>query len=235
MTLVLGLVARDSIVVASDSQMSAGSVRHMGQKVWAGAAGYIFGLAGDEATIVELSTQLLASPDIGPAAGGRPEIEAAAISALRNSYDRLVSIFPSAGFGNLPHAKALVATYTGGIPLLLEVREDGQTVERTVARFAQIGSGGPFAEHAFTVFREVPLGDLSQFQTKMLATRIIEDAVSIAGPSIQIGGSIQMAVLSPDGNSTLVDDGERQLLADMVQQWRLSEAERMKEFAPPGD
>src|SRR5438093_13615413 len=59
LTVVVGFRCVEGIVVASDSQISAGPTRRWEQKVWAVDAGFAFGVAGAESTMHLLRDYLI--------------------------------------------------------------------------------------------------------------------------------------------------------------------------------
>lgn len=236
MTVVAGLCSSGGVVVASDSQMSAGFVRRSEQKVWAGSDGsFVFGLAGAESSIHLLRDELLPLAVHGLTAGEiRQKIGRAFTEVLRPEYERVRGMLAPMQQGdlqNLPLAGGVVGAIAGGVPHLFSIDAFGTITDHIARGFASAGSGGAFAEHAVTVFRELRQQSLTVFQAEMLAFRVIEDAVAIGGPTAAVGGEVQMVTLTPEGAS--LHPRNDPLISDAVLEWRRVEGERFRLHQPP--
>jgi hypothetical protein len=77
--------------------------------------------------------------------------------------------------------------------------------------------------------------NMTLHQAKMLAFRIVQDAIEAAGPNLLIGGPVQLATVSNDTPPTCSvlawNDPETK---DAVDGWVRLEAERFREHVPPG-
>jgi hypothetical protein len=165
----------------------------------------------------------------------RLKITEAVSAVLKPEYDRVASLIAGTTASNLPLGEALVGIYVGGRPHLFELAANGLVTDHHVRNFAAIGAGKPFAEHAATIFRDLPAG-MTLHQAKMLAFRMVQDAIEAAGPNIPVGGPVQMASVSPGPPPTPVllqpDDPA---LKDAVDGWMAAEAMRFQEHLPPGE
>ena len=198
--------------------------------------GFAFGLAGAESTMQLLQDYLLnASFDTTDANLIRLKITEAASTVLKPEYDRVISLLPGATANDLPLGAALIGIYIGDQPHLFELAGNGLVTDHHVRSFAAIGAGTPFAEHAATIFRDLPVG-MTLHQAKMLAFRMVQDAIQAAGPNIPVGGRVQMATLSPGQPpiSTLLQPDDP-ALKDAVDGWTGTEAMRFHEHLPLGE
>ncbi|MDO8612534.1 MAG: hypothetical protein Q7R32_06885 [Dehalococcoidia bacterium] len=239
MTVVVGFCCDEGIVIASDSQISAGATRRWDQKVWVvDNPGFAFGVAGVESTMHLLRDYLLgATFDTSDPRSIQSTITNAAVTVLQPEYARTISLLPpaQATFDNLPQGAALVGIYAAGAPHLFELASNGLVTDHHARSFAAIGVGVPFAEHAVTIFREHQV-DMTLHQAKMLAFRVVQDAIAAAGPGIPVGGPVQLATVAAGSPPTCVllpwDDPE---LKDAVDGWTAAEAMRFREHVPPGE
>ena len=134
----------------------------------------------------------------------------------------------------MPKAGAVVGVYVRGEPHLLEIDFRG-SVTHHANGFFSMGSARNFAEHAGAVFRGLRAEPLTLYQAKLLAYRIVQDPIEIAGPNAAISKPIQMATLTADGASvraSLLAEDEPET-RDAVDNWMAMEALRFREHAPP--
>ncbi len=195
MTLVVGLTCEDGIVLASDSQVSAGTTRFSRQKVWAvSEAAFIFGLSGEESSLQLLEDELLTLRlEDQSLRTARRRLGAAVRSVLDPEYERVRTLRGSFDLAHMPIAGVILGTFTEEGPRLL-VADHYANVQAQTGYVAS-GSGAVLANHAATVFRGIRAKVLTMHQTKMLALRIVRDAIEIAGPTLALNGPVQMSVL----------------------------------------
>ncbi len=237
MTVIAGLCCDAGLVIASDSQMSAGATRREEQKVWLSQDGqWAFGLAGAES-----SMHLLRDALQSLCLSGRPASEIGAetgqvfATVLGPEYARIRNMLPASQQSDwtlLPTADGVVGVFAvDGLPHIFHVNGLATVTDHVGRGFASAGTGGLFAEHAMAVFREFRAKPISLYQAKMLAFRVIEDAIAIGGPNVAVGLPVQMAEVTVDGSALLPKD--EPLLKDAVLQWRRLEGERFRDHAPP--
>ena len=236
MTLVIGLLATDGLVVVSDSQVSVGPTSRPGQKVHLSNDGtFGFGLAGDESSMQRLRTALAALSLRSDVAGAQEQLQAAASNALTPQFDAVRNMaggpLPP---DQLPVAEAIVGAYCQGKPHLFHI--DNRTlVTDFVDGFASTGWGRAFADHAAAIFRELREGGLTLYQCQMLCFRVIEDAIDASGPNWMLGGPIQMATVRLRGERPQAEHpNDYRALQDAVDIWVRLEAERFREHQPGG-
>jgi 20S proteasome alpha/beta subunit len=238
-TLVLGLASNDGIVLASDSQVSQGLVRGYGKKVWAVEDGpFVFGLAGAESTMQRLEHVLrglkFSTTDSWGIRGELSEIVGPAFDSEYAFVRQRMGGFHD--WSQMPVAGAIVGVFAEGHPYLLEVDRTG-TVVNNVRGFASMGSARNFAEHASAVYRELLNPPPTLHQATMLAFRIVQDAIEIAGPSAALARPIQIVRLYVSSGRVIAaqlhdDDPE---FDDLVNSWMAVEADRFRAHAPPAD
>lgn len=237
MTLVIGLVASDGLVIASDSQMSMGATSRPGQKVYLSQdESFAFGLAGDGASMQLLQSALGSAQLGGEASEVRRQLQQMTATVLVPQYDAVrAALGANVPLDNLPIAEAIVGVYCQGSPHLFHI-DQRTLVTDLVDGFASNGWGKPFADHAEATFRELREDGLSLYQGEMLCFRVVEDAIDVSGPQVMLGGPIQIAtVASVDGvpRAKRRPDDDR-ALQDAVNSWVRLEAERFREHQPGG-
>ena len=237
MTLVIGILATDGLVIASDSQMSTGATQHPGQKVFVSRdESFVFGLSGDMVSLQMLQTGLAAAslPDDVDAA--RTVLGQVASEALIPQYEQVrQALGGQVGYDDLPTAEAIVGTFCAGVPHLFRI-DHRPLVSDIATGFVSNGWGKPFADHAEVTFRNLRRGGLSVYQGEMLCFRLVEDAIEVSGPSLMLGGPIQIATLSLDGGAVRARrrPNDDPALKDAVDTWVALEAERFRQHQPGG-
>lgn len=236
MTLVIGFLATDGLVIGSDSQMSVGPTSRPGQKVHLSDDGtFSFGLAGDESSMQRLRSALARLSLRPGVAGVQEQLQAVSSNALTPQFDAVRNMaggpLPP---DQLPVAEAIVGAYCDGKPHLFHI--DNRTLVTDFADgFASTGWGRAFADHAAAIFRELREGGLTLHQSQMLCFRVIEDAIDASGPNWMLGGPIQLATVRlVEGQPRAGHPSDYRGLQDAVDSWVRLEAERFREHQPPG-
>lgn len=236
MTLVIGLVADDGLVIASDSQMSMGTTQRSGRKVYLSSNNdFAFGLAGNEATMQSLRDALIFARLGEDSSTVREKLRSIAVNTMIPMYD----VVRSAHGGQvpaeqLPIAEAIVGVYCEGEPHVFHIGGDCLVTDLSEG-FASTGWGKPFADHAEATFHELR-ENLTCYQCEMLCYRVIRDAIHVSGPNWMLGGPIQIArVQLVEGRPRAIRrDNDVQELRDAVDSWVRLEAERFREHQPGG-
>lgn len=236
MTLIVGLKCEQGLILASDSQMSSGPTRRPGRKVFiSGDRDLAFALAGNESTMYllghALSSLSLAGRDEHEA---REALADCAADVFATEFNRIRGVL-ALPLDQMPLAEAIVAAYVEDVPTLFHI-EASSAVTNHPGQLLAAGWGSAFAQHAYTVFRELGEGGLTVHQAKMLAYRVVEDAIEIAGPATMLGGPIQMASLTLEsGLSTgVLSSPDDPVIKEAVDNWVAIEAERFRDHRPPG-
>lgn len=236
MTLVIGLLAKDGLVIASDSQMSMGVTSRPGQKVFVSDdKTFAFGLAGDGASMQLLQASLGSANLGGDAAEVRQQLQGLASQTLVPQYNAVRSALGNVPLDNLPLVEAIVGVYCQGSPHLFHI-DQRTLVTDLVDGFASNGWGKAFADHAEATFRELREGGLTLYQSEMLCFRVVEDAIDVSGPQVMLGGPIQIATvsLSERGPCAVRRPDDDRVLQDAVNSWVRLEAERFRQHQPGG-
>lgn len=236
MTLVIGLIADDGLVIASDSQMSMGPTQRSGQKVYVSSNNdFAFGLAGAEATMQSLRDALITAQLGENPSTVQKELHSIAVDTMIPMYD----VVRSAHGGQvpaeqLPFAEAIVGVYCEGKPHVFQISGNCLVTDLSEG-FSSTGWGKAFADHAEATFHEMREG-LTCYQCEMLCFRVIKDAIHVSGPSWMLGGPIQIArVQLVEGRPRAIrrSDGDQEL-RDAVDSWVRLEAERFRDHQPGG-
>ncbi len=234
MTLVIGLIADDGLVIASDSQMSMGATQRSEQKVYLSSNGnFAFGLSGDEASMQSLSDALISAELSGSPSIVRKRLQNIAMTSLIPLYNVVRSVH-GGQVEDLPIAEAIIGMYCKEEPHLFHI--DGECLVTDLSEgFASTGWGKPFADHAEATFHELR-EDLTCYQCEMLCYRVIRDAIHVSGPRWMLGGPVQIArVQLFEGQPRAIRrDDDDQELRDAVDSWVRLEAERFREHQPGG-
>ncbi len=237
MTLVIGLLASDGIVIASDSQMSMGVTARRGQKVYlSDNEQFAFGLSGHGASLQRLGATIGSADLAGTARAVQDQLQGVASRVLISQYDAVRNA--SGGLvpqDKLPIAEAIVGVYCQGVPHLFLI--DSETlVTDLVNGFASTGWGTAFANHAAATFRELREGGFTVYQSEMLCFRVVEDAIEASGTTWTLRGPIQVATVRLASGRPFAErrsDDDR-ALQDAVDSWVRLEAERFREHQPGG-
>lgn len=237
MTLVIGLLATDGLVIASDSQMSMGATSRPGQKVYlSDNKNFAFGLAGDVASMQLLQAALGSAEIGGEVEQVRKQLQAIAAATLVPQYNAVrAALGASVPVEQLPLTEAIVGVYCEGSPHLFHI-DQRTLVTDLVDGFVSNGWGKPFADHAEATFRELRDGGLTLYQSEMLCLRVVEDAIDVSGPQVMLGGPIQIATvsLSERGPCAARRPDDDRVLQDAVNGWVRLEAERFRQHQPGG-
>ena len=232
MTLVVDLSCNEGIILASDSQFSSGATRTTGQKIWTGPSGpFILGLSGAESSMQLIRDGLLATELTESLSDSRRTIAKVVADILRPEYDRVRGL--AANNDSLPIAATVIGAFVEGQHRLWLIDQWVNKSERQ--GFVAAGWGAPYAEHAAIVFREIRSRALTLHQAKMLAFRVVQDAIEIAGPQVALNRPIQMATLTRRDETTVVEhlEDDDPAILEAVLNWTKAEAERFLDHAPP--
>lgn len=237
MTVVIALATDEGIVLASDSQMSAAYTQNPETKIWAGDDGsFAFGLSGAEPAFQRLRDAFRTMPLAGRSIHEiYQQIAATALTELTAYYQNIqrlgVQVSPDA-----QGASALLGTIVNDAPWLFKVDQYARVTDHITRRFVSIGSGGPLAEHAITVYRSIRSDPaFGLFHSQVLAFRVIRDAIAIGGPGAAIGGAVQIATVRPVGivaQATVLQPDD-QAIEEQVANWMALEAANFVAQQPP--
>lgn len=240
MTVALGLVCSDGVLVASDSMASNGTVAMTSRKVrafdriprvWT-ASGSVFVIeeVGAELSKIDNSgngaqpLSIFSAPDLDAI---RRKLGKPINDAMRAAYARALHVEPGepGGMTKVPFASSfLVLGYAEGVPWFLEFDFDGQINWHTDRGFYATGSGGPFATVASGLMAHYMDSRPTLEVGKLIAFRTIETTISVSSQGV--GLPVQMAVCDADG-CRLLDQDELDEIGTGVTRWKQLERESL--------
>jgi 20S proteasome alpha/beta subunit len=239
MTVALGLVCSDGVLVAADSMGSDGPIASVSQKVrafenipgiWtASGAVYVMeevtlGLRelDNEGSTPPLSLYTTPLPD-----AIRKRLHGKVQPIMMKAYSTALNVAPPqpGGLVSIPFATDfLFLGYANGTPWFYELSHDGQVNAHAVRGFKSVGSGGPFAAVAQALMSHYLVTDLTLEQGLMLAYRAIDTTIEVS--AAHVGPPVQIAVCDDDGARILTDD-ELDALKVQVARWKEIERESL--------
>lgn len=237
MTVAIGLVCKDGVLVAADSMGSDQMTAAPMTKVRAlSKAPVIWTSSGTQYVSEEVALELgrldaSTGKDGGPLAcfaepnltALRNAIKAPLQKAMRAAYDSCLSAPPGAQQHPF-FTTFLILGYSNETPWFLEVSGDGQLNWHTEGKFYATGSGGPFATVARGLMDHYIVDDLTLEQGKLIAYRTIQTTIDVS--SMFVGGPVRIAVCDSEG-PRLLDADEMERIAHAVDGWKAIEAESL--------
>lgn len=239
MTVGLGLVCKDGVIVASDSMGSNQMIAVKSIKVFSfghnpviwTSAGSVFVKEEVEATIAQ---RLDDAPKdfftVPKTLLIRGKVRDAVHPTVLRCYQSALSTtaYSPGSTAASYMSEFLILGYANGTPWFLEMASDGQFNWHTDERFYAIGSGGPFATVCHALMKHYISDDLSTEQGLRLAYRAIETTYEVS--SGFVGPPVQLAIVDDAGARVLGEDEVRQIgLA--VDRWKLLEADTLRDIA----
>ncbi|GAA1562469.1 hypothetical protein GCM10009789_14570 [Kribbella sancticallisti] len=239
MTVAVGLVCSDGVLVASDS-MATGEgvaahsikVRQFGRSpiIWT-AAGSVFVM--EEVTTVLEKEDLAGTPEAPKAAYTKPDLPAIRNSlhtpintAMRKAYAKELYGPPSTD-GQLRimfRTDFLMLGHANDTSWFLEFAGDGQVNWHTDARFYAVGSGGPYATVAHALMSHYIGDGVTLEQGKLIAYRAIQTTIEVS-PS-GVGLPVQMAICDNSG-ARILEKPELDQIGFAVDGWKVLERETL--------
>jgi proteasome beta subunit len=239
-TVAIGLVCNDGVLVASDSMASDPQTAHSVTKVfqlkycpvvWT-AAGSVYVIEEVEAALAGID-QPNTQTGAPPAAFAEPNLNALrerlkgiVHRTMKKCYESALvsSPLPPGAIANGFATSFLVAGYANQKPWLLEFAHDGQVNWHTTFGFYAFGSGGPFARVAHGLMAHYLSADLCLKQGLKVAYRAIETTCEVSPGGV--GMPVRIAMVDNDGPRVL-DESEVNEVGDLVARWKTLEAETL--------
>ena len=197
MTLIIALPVRDGAVMAADSQITMGAVRTSGRKLYHLSDSVVWAASGEVALFQRVGERLGELPR--GLQEGRPRIAEAVKQGVtellqedfrtpffQSNPDILLNLHP----GDFIFAECPKENQR---PRILHVAITGTAEWITEHAFAT-GNGDLFA---YALLRKVDLTQLSVEEAKLLAVKVIEEAIEVG--SYGLGPPIQMLQLTTEG------------------------------------
>lgn len=236
MTVAIGMVCSDGVLVASDSQATSGQIASPGKKVKTiSGASAVWTAAGSVYVIeeVELDLSQKVEPQLkneGPNKWKRGLLEPSESlvredtgkvikDAIRRCYESIMpGMVPPGGYPH-PFATSFLLLGAGdGGSFFLEFSGDGQVNSHTHRGFYAVGTGGEFASVAMALMRHYIMGPAVSLDIgQKLAYRTIETTCEISAGLV--GGPVQMAIADNSG-ARIADDTELRDIGDSVRAWK---------------
>jgi len=240
MTVAIGLVCDDGVLVASDSMASDERTAHNVAKVFKlDCCPVVWTASGSVYVIEEVQIALAGIDQPNSQTGGPPAAFATPdLTALRTRltttvrgtmqkcYQGALSSTPfSPGQTAGTFATAfLILGYANSKPWFLEFAQDGQVNWHTDFGFYAVGSAGPFARVAHGLMAHYVTERPSLKHGTMLAYRAIETTIEVSNSGV--GLPVQIAVVDKDGPRILGAE-EITAVGDLVARWKTLEAETL--------
>lgn len=245
MTVAIGLVCSDGVVVASDSMSTSGGIARKGPKVHAlsnlpivwTASGSVYVIEDVTVSLEQLDAEAGKEPVLRETFT-QPKLEALRGNLSRYVRDPLTECYNAATPGQQmlrgPHGEQrhpfatdfLILGYGSGTPYFLEVANDGQLNWHHDARFSAVGSGGEFASVAHALMAHYVEGEELPVDLGLrVAYRTITNTIRVS--SQHVGFPVQLAVADSKGAGVL-DEGEVEGVKDAVEGWVKMEAETLR-------
>lgn len=245
MTVALGIVCSDGVVVASDSMGANGMRASTGQKVHAlPGLPAVWTASGTQYLIEEVEQELLALEQVAlkePVVGTRyktPDLPGIRqnISTIRTKMRDCYGQFMQVHGGQSSHPFAsdfLILGWANGTPWFLEVSADGQMNWHTDIKFYAIGSGGDFATVCQALMAHYFEGDTMDVHVGLrIAYRAIETTCKVS--SMLVGPPVQLAKVDKNGASILTKE-ECDEIGMAVERWKQLEREMADTLRSGGD
>ena len=214
MTLIVAAACRGGVVVAADSQITAGDVRFASEKLRRMGERVIWGSSGSLGT-TQLIEQELAKHFAAGADGVPIEDLRHRVLEVVNPVQRAASArWPGLPRSNPPASALLFAGHTAGRSWILQIAENGESFvhnprdEETYANFAAIGSGGAFAYLAQASLAHYDLPNTEMDLARALIYRAMLDIIRTSAHGV--GFPISMGLVTR-GGVRLLDEQERRL------------------------
>jgi proteasome beta subunit len=247
MTVAIGLVCADGVIVASDSMGSDGPIARPVQKVhtipsasaiWT-SSGLVY-VSEEVENAITRATEAANSPFNACCRSGKPQdirdqvaltvrpaMQTAYGSALPQGPNQMVNV-PGQMMPQHQFATSFIfAGFAKGTPWLLEIAGDGQLNWHTEYAFFAIGSGGPFATVAQALMKHYWTQPRSVEDGRLVAYRTIATTIEVS--SSFIGPPVTMAEVTASGSKVLeledVDD-----LGVSVDRWKALESESLSQL-----
>lgn len=239
MTVALGILCSDGVVLASDSMGTAGMRASMAQKVhcldklpvaWT-AAGAVYTIEEGESALRSLDIQVFDDEAtrlrwLSPERQLIRQILATSLrGAMRDCYNSMLS-------GMQPAADFLVGGWSSNQGWLLEVAGDGQLNWHNDTKFYAVGTGGDFANVAQGLMAHYFEGDdLDVDNGLRVAYRAIETTCNVS--SQWVGLPVQLGTVTSAGAAVLTRE-EVDAVGTAVDRWKKLERDTLLQLKEGG-
>lgn len=222
MTIALGMVCADGVLVASDSMGSSGMIARQVTKVYAlESQPVIWARAGSD-FVTERIQRVVKLKDLGDPGWSLRDLSDEVVAAVRDAYG--VPVAPPNEKEQFDHSTELLLLAWSDGPAMLHVPADLATVDCTERARATIGSGHDAASAAGAALSHYSgnTEGISLAKGCLIAYRLVSAVCQVS--SWGVGPPVQIAVADSDGARVLAQ-AELDELDLSVERWLASERE----------
>ena len=244
MTVAIGLVCSDGVIVASDSMATSGPTARPVCKVHAEADLNLVWSASGSVYVIEEVDALLSSMAAVPMTQQicrdpqlpiiRQTFGQAITTKMRECYASALPFGLNQVVNQMHHpfiSDFLLLGWSNRTPWFLEVASDGQMNWHTAVRFTAVGSGGPFASVAQALMEHYLEGpSVTVDDGLLLAYRTI--ATTCAVSSSGVGLPVWLGVVSDKG-ARILEREEVDEVGTAVDAWKLVEKDAFRSLRTP--
>ena len=233
MTLIVAVAFANGVVVGSDSAASDADtqlkqdvlkVRHLE------GCSILLGISGASGTTQHIEEAFATFQPKDSLKRIRQEVKKIVTSELKEAYSGYVYVPGTQA--NPPVAVVLLAGLCENRPFILEVDRDGQDTVfgDGLGSFAAVGSGKMIAQAIFRPHLG-PAGSRSEEQAKVLACRVIEDAIALSAAFVAAPVHLHVATAGTDTRECSREELEG--LSDTCAAWRQLERDTLSQALAP--
>jgi 20S proteasome alpha/beta subunit len=235
MTLIVAVAFANGVVVASDSAAS-DTDTNLKQDVIKvrplEGCSMLLGISGASGTTQHIEEAFVGFHAKETLKRLRQDVKKIIATELREAYDGYVQV-PGTQV-NPPVAVVLLAGLCENRPFILEIDRDGQDTVygEGLGSFLAVGSGKAIAQ---AIFRPhlAPASARSEEQAKVLACRVIEDAIALSAAFV--AAPVHLHLVTLGGQSKECSKEELEGLSDTCAAWRQLERDTLsRALAPAG-
>lgn len=220
MTVAIGMVCRDGVLVASDSMGSSGPIAMRLAKARALSSRPIVWVGAGSTYVGQRVEQAIAGQDDHDGDVTPTSLAAALRPVIIEAYN-VSSPPPGVERADAAESETLLLSWRDGQPSFVHLRADTAPVEKTLETFHAIGSGHDFAHVAYVALSHHVTDPLPLQQGLLLAYRIV--SIVCEASSWGVGLPVQIAVADEDGARVLSTE-EVEEISTGVQRWLTSDA-----------
>jgi 20S proteasome alpha/beta subunit len=234
MTLIIAMVSKEGIVMASDSASTdtdAGTKQPTNEKIsYFNQSHVLLGTAGDVGLSQKIKHKLKNLSYQSDHYRLRNQIKEVITGELKES-NRTHVPYPAGAFAAPPDHVCIACGYAKDGPFLFEYERDGRDTDYAplnMGGFVAIGSG-KFLAHA--LYRPHFYTEKKLNEARVIAYRILEDSIEIA--AFGLARPIHLYEMTPGGKWRKMETADIKGISDSVQIWRSIEQESIGKALSP--
>lgn len=221
MTVAIGMVCQDGVLVASDSMGSSGPIAMRLAKARALSTRPIVWVGAGSTYVAQCVERAIQSHDADGHPDVTPESLAAALRSVIIEAYGVSSPPPGTERADVSESETLLLEWRDGRPSFVHLRADTAPVDKTGETFHAIGSGHDFAHVAYVALSHYMAEPLPLHQGLLIAYRIV--SIVCEASSWGVGLPVQLAVADDNGARVLSTE-EVEQISTGVQRWLISDA-----------